>query len=107
MNDKIIIALIGFGGVAIGASIQIIGNLISDFCRQRLKDNADIKRKKLLTTMLEDQIYSWRKLSTLMHVIGSDEETTKKLLLEVGARGSEDGQDLWGLISRNPFKKSQ
>jgi len=39
-----------------------------------------------------------------MHVIGADEATTKRLLLEIGARGSEDGQDLWGLLERNPFK---
>ncbi len=107
MNDKIIIALIGFGGVVIGASIQIIGNLISNYLQQRSKDRTDIKRKELLMAMLQDQRYSWRKLETLMHVIGADEETTKRLLLEVDARGSEDGQDLWGLIRRNPFKNSQ
>ena len=107
MNDKIIIALIGFGGVAIGALIQIFGNVTASYLQQRAKDRTDKKRKELLLTMLEDQRYSWRKLTTLMHVIGADEETTKRLLLELGARGSEDGQDLWGLIKRNPFKKSE
>jgi hypothetical protein len=29
------------------------------------------------------------------------------LLLEIGARASEDGSDLWGLISRNPLPGSQ
>lgn len=107
MNDKIIIALIGFGGVVIGAFIQIIGNIISNYLQQRSKDRTDVKRKELLMAMLQDQRYSWRKLTILMHVIGSDEGTTKRLLLEVGARGSEDGQYLWGLIRRNPFKVSQ
>lgn len=53
--------------------------------------------------MLRNPKYQWRKLETLMHVIGSDEETTKRLLLQVGARASEDGKPLWGLIERNPM----
>lgn len=53
--------------------------------------------------MLRSPKYQWRKLETLKHVIGADEETTKRLLLEVGARASEDGQPLWGLIERNPL----
>ena len=35
--------------------------------------------------------FEWRKLETLMRVIGSDDTTTKRLLLEIGARGSEPG----------------
>lgn len=53
--------------------------------------------------MLSKKEYQWRELSTLMHVIGADEETTKRLLLEVGARASEDGKSLWGLVTRNPL----
>lgn len=39
-----------------------------------------------------------------MHVIGANEETTKRLLIELGARGSEDGNELWGLIKYHPFE---
>jgi len=39
-----------------------------------------------------------------MHVIGADEETTKRLLLEIDARASEDGQALWGFKKHHPFK---
>jgi hypothetical protein len=53
--------------------------------------------------MLKEQKYLWRTLDTLMHVIGADEKTTKRLLLEIGARASENGQPLWGLITRNPL----
>jgi hypothetical protein len=53
--------------------------------------------------MLKHPKYPWRQHDTLMHVIGADDETTKRLLLEVGARGSEDGQPLWGLKERNPL----
>lgn len=57
--------------------------------------------------MLRSQKYPWRKLETLMHVIGADEETAKRLLLEVGGRASEDGQPLWGLIERNPLPEGK
>lgn len=103
MDEKTQIAFIGFAGVFIGAIMQIVGNVCIHYLQQRAKDRTDVKRKQLLLTMLEDQRYSWRKLDTLMHVIGADEETTKRLLLESGARGSEDKQELWGLIKRNPF----
>lgn len=42
-----------------------------------------------------------------MHVIGADESTTKQLLLEIGARGSEDKQELWGMIKHHPFGEKQ
>jgi hypothetical protein len=59
--------------------------------------------------MLEDDRFTdhWRKLDTLSHVIGANEETTKRLLIELGARGSEDQQELWGLIKHHPFEKKQ
>ena len=55
--------------------------------------------------MLGHNDYTWRKLDTLMHVIGADEEKAKRLLLELGARASEDGQSLWALKSRAPLNK--
>lgn len=51
----------------------------------------------------------WRKLSTLSRVIGADADTTKRLLIELGARGSEkpreDGEEVWGLISKHPLEQ--
>jgi hypothetical protein len=51
-------------------------------------------RKELPRAMLEDNRFTdhWRKLDTLMHVIGANEET-----IELGARGSE------GLTARGPL----
>ncbi len=57
--------------------------------------------------MLRAPHYQWRKLETLKHVIGADEATTKNLLLQIGARASEDGQPLWGLLERNPLPKEE
>ena len=47
----------------------------------------------------------WRKPITLLHMIGADKETTKRLLLEIGARGTEDQQELWCLIEYHPSEK--
>lgn len=64
-------------------------------------------RTKLLREMLEAR--DWRKLSTLSSVVGTDLETTRRLLIELGARGSEklrqDGEEVWGLISKHPLEK--
>ncbi len=54
-------------------------------------------------TMLKDKSHEWRRLSTLMNVIGADEETAKRLLIEIGARASENGQPVWALIENKPL----
>ena len=58
--------------------------------------------------MLEDERFpeQWRKLSTLSSVIGSNNETTKRLLIEVEARGSESNNELWGLIKHHPLDQT-
>jgi hypothetical protein len=100
-------AIIGLIGVLVGGFISFIGNLVVERFKQRAVAKKDEPRKKLLRTMLTDNRFPehWRQLSTLMHVIGANEETTKQLLIEVGARGSEDKQDLWGLIEYHPLDK--
>jgi hypothetical protein len=100
-------AMIGLLGVVVGALLQILGNILAQWCKQRAAAKKDEPRKKLLKEMLEDERFPqhWRKLDTLMHVIGANEETTKRLLFEIGARGSEDQQQLWGLRKYHPFKE--
>lgn len=70
-------------------------------------DRFDGLRKNLLLRMLRDERFPnrWRKLDTLRHAIASDAESTKQLLLEIGARASEDGQDLWGLLEYHPISE--
>jgi hypothetical protein len=58
-------------------------------------------RRKLLLRTLNDPRWTWRTLDILSHTIGEDDKAiTKALLVEVGAQASEDGQDLWALITR-------
>ena len=106
-NNVYFTALIGLIGVVVGSVLTILGNIVTQCLKERSIAKKDKPRKKLLTEMLEDNRFAehWRKLDTLMHVIGANDETTKRLLLEIGARGSEDQQELWGLIKFHPFEK--
>ncbi len=103
MSESITIALIGVAGAVIGSVSTVAVQWLSHHLQERAAAKRDKPRKDLLLKMLRSPQHRWRNLETLMHVIGSDEEITKKLLLEVGARASEDGQLLWGLIERNPL----
>jgi len=106
-DTKYFTAIIGLIGVIVGSVLTIIGNIVLHILKEKSEAKKYENHKKLLMEMLEDDRFpdKWRTLDTLMHVIGSDAETTKRLLLEVEARASEDGQNLWGLIKHHPFKK--
>lgn len=107
MSESIVIALIGVAGAVIGSIATVAVQWLSHHLQESAAAKRGKPRKDLLLEMLRSPKYQWRKLETLMHVIGSDEETTKRLLLEVGARASEDGRPLWGLIERNPLPKDK
>lgn len=95
-------AIFGLLGVVVGGTLQLLAQEVMAR-RERAVDRARIR---LLKIMLNDANTSWRTLDTCARVIGADRETTIRLLIEAGARGSErEGQDqLWGLLSRHPFK---
>ena len=62
------------------------------------KDNRhDDKRMQRLKAMLSNPRYEFRTLPQLSASIGADDPTTKRLLLEIGARPSETDADLWTL----------
>lgn len=107
MTEKIIIAIIGVTGAVIGSIATVAVQWLRYYLEERSQEKKAEPRKRILKQMLKNPRHSWRKLETLMHVIGADEETTKRLLLEIGARASEDGQALWGLIERNPLPQSE
>jgi hypothetical protein len=99
--------LIPLVSVVVGGFLTIAGNAATTYFKERVIAKKDNPRKALLLKMLEDERFPkrWRNLDTLMHVIGANKETTVRLLIELGARGSEDKQDLWGLIKYHPFEK--
>jgi hypothetical protein len=77
--------------------------LLQYIFKDKPSKTADEKRKQILLQMLTHQKYKWRSFDRLKHVVGADDETTKRLLLEIGARASACGKPIWGLITRNPF----
>jgi hypothetical protein len=92
----------------IGAALGVLGSLGTTYLNALLSkgkpDPVAAARKRLLLAMLADERFTWRKFQVLCHVIGADEATTKGLLLEIGARGSEDAQELWCLVTRHPLR---
>jgi len=95
----------GFLGTVIGSVTTLGGQILIPCLRERERRHRVEPRRQLLRNLLNDPRFNWRELKTLTNVIGADDETTKTLLIEVGARGSEDGQHLWGLLTRNPLLK--
>lgn len=100
--------ILGIVGVAVGSAGQF---LIDHFRYQRetKKQNAlDDKRKELLRTSLTNMPkgVEWRKLSTLCGIIGADPQTTTRLLIELGARGSESEEDVWALVTEKPLSQA-
>ena len=106
-DSALAIAIVGLVGVIVGAIISILGNVLLHYLQNRRKDTLDELRKELLLKMLDTDRFpnKWRKLETLSRVIGADDETTKRLLIEIGARGSESESNSWGLIKHHPLEK--
>ena len=97
--------LLGIIGVAVGST----GQFLIDHFRHKRETKAqrelDDRRKKLLKVALENPPpdNEWRDLSTLSRIIGADYETTTRLLIEIGARGSEKEKEVWVLLSEKPL----
>ena len=89
-------------GAIAGAIASLGGVVLTDRLQARRRAEADKPKRKLLEDMLKGG-YKWRSISTLVNVTGLTEPEVKRLLVEIGARGSETAPSLWGLISRNPL----
>ena len=58
-------------------------------------------KKRILFNLLTDQRWEWRTLESLSRAIGDEPiETTKELLIEVGARQSTKDRAVWTLEPR-------
>ena len=101
------VGVVGVAGVIAGALITVMGGVLLHWLQARPAKRLDERRKKLLGRMLRDDRFPehWRKIATLSRVIGADEETTKRLLIELAARASEKDDGLWGLIEYHPLEK--
>jgi hypothetical protein len=85
-------------GALVGGAASIASTALAEFLRDRRTNKLDSIRKDVLKKLLSGEKYEWRSLSALADAIGADEETTARLLLEIGARHSlAKGSDSWGL----------
>lgn len=101
------VTIVGLLGVVIGSAITFLGNIFIHWIQSRKSNKLDEARKEILKKMLEDNRFKdkWRYLSTLSAVVGADEQTTMRLLIEIGGRGSEKGDGKWGFIKYHPFNE--
>jgi hypothetical protein len=108
-DTTIWIAIVGFLGVLAGALITALSTFGIEWWKQRPKKELDSKRKALLIQMLEDKKWpnKWRYISTLSAVIGANEDETKRLLIEVEARGHEKNDGRWGLIKHHALNETK
>lgn len=97
-------ALVGIGGVIVGSILQVAGQICIKAYDQRKSNIHEEKQKEMLIEMLSDKKFEWRNFETLSRVIGADDETTRRLLIEAGARGDQRPTGKWALIEDQPLK---
>ena len=100
--DSGIAALIG---AAIGGATSIAATWLSEHLRNKRSNKLDQIRKDRLRRILSDEKRKWHSLEKLSAAIGADGETTAGLLLEIDARRNVGPKEVWGLISRNPYRE--
>ena len=100
---------LGIIGVAVGS----VGQFIIDHFRHKRETKADEELDKRRRVLLEEALKNppvgkeWRELQTLSRIIGADYQTTTRLLIELGARGSEKENEVWALLSKKPLRQAR
>ncbi len=90
-------------GSIVGGLGTFAATWLSAYLNRKQPDPSEEAAKKLLLTMLDRETWGWASIDTLANVVGTDHAHVRKLLLEIGARGSMRDGNTWGLISRNPI----
>ncbi|MEM7668552.1 MAG: hypothetical protein AAF317_05290 [Pseudomonadota bacterium] len=92
-----------------GGLIAVGGQLIVHKIKEKPNSDLDKKRKETLLFLLDPEHMpmgvSWRKIELLQRVIGASESETKRLLIEIGARGSTLQEDVWALTKHKPLPR--
>ena len=85
-------------GALVGGAASIAATVVAELLRDRRANKLDTIRKDVLKRLLSGTKYEWRSIDVLSDAIGADNETTARLLLEIGARRSlARGRNSWGL----------
>ncbi len=94
----------GIVGVIIGGGMTLAGQWLRHRWDTSAARRRDAKRRALLEDMLNNPgPNGWRKISTMSAVIGTNEDETARLLIEVGARASETGSGAWAFVKNKPL----
>ncbi|WP_137752539.1 hypothetical protein [Sphingopyxis sp. L1A2A] len=95
---------LGILGSVVGSAVTLAGQFAKhrwETGKSRLQNE---KRKALLKQMLDKAGRDgWRKMETLSGVIGASREETAQLLIELDARSSESGTDVWAYVANQPL----
>lgn len=95
---------VGIVGVLVGGAITFVVQKAQYARETKQARERDDGRRKLLRQMLDNAgPGGWRELETLARVIGATPDETARLLIEIGARGSESGNNVWGYVERHPL----
>ena len=111
MGEMGTILIGGLAGGALGCITALLSTYIGPRKLEEWKEKRDEvrihgPRKRLLLQLLEDEKYDWRYLTTLARTTGMKHDECRRLLVEIGARGSlGDRSEMWALISRKPIDK--
>ncbi len=96
--------LAGLAGTLVGSGVTLLGQYVKHRWETSTSRNRDTKRKALLQQMLSTPgPTGWKKMSTMSGVIGADREETARLLIEIDARASETGSDVWAYLKDKPL----
>ncbi|MGB3553275.1 MAG: hypothetical protein WBA25_01395 [Jannaschia sp.] len=107
--------LAGLIGGIIALILKVISEIMLDCYRNRNVRQTETSQREMLRTMLDPAVMKcvknksggvgveWRTFATLSSAIGADEVTTKRLLIEVGARGSAKDGRMWALKREKPL----
>lgn len=80
---------------------------LDEWRKQQAEASIHGPRKELLAELLGDPAFEWRTLATLSRATGTTPDECRRLLVEIGARGSTgEGPEAWGLITRHPISEA-
>ena len=90
-------------GALIGVAATLAGSALTHRLQTKRQTSLAEKRRNRVRRMLSGEKYKWRSITTLAASIGTSEETTAELLIEIDARTSLSNGKLWVLESRAPW----
>lgn len=95
-----------FGCITALLSTYIGPRKLEEWKYKRDEERIHGPRKHLLLQLLKDEKYDWRYITTLARTTGMKQDECRRLLIEIGTRGSlGDEPEKWALVSRQPIDK--